>query len=163
MTTVLERTPFTFQLRSLDSDRKITFVDPLMGNHSERYSSGEDAFSRPFAQQQHAQSIEAPSVSYSFPDLYLDARFRHGATEESGGQRPDLRGIIQKIKAMMEVHPVRMRKDRLSVSYGATVLGLPNTSYLYLNSLSVEGEHYGNSGHLLAVRMSFEFKEYGWQ
>lgn len=160
----LAKAQFLFQIKSMDRPNfSLTFVNPLIESHRENISSPDDAFSRPFALHRHAQSIEAPTKTYSFPQLYLDSRFTWGATQESGGRAPNIEGIRAKLESLTRIDPKRQRKDRLLVRFGAQVFGKQGETYLYLSSVALEGNFYGQDGRLIGAMFSLEFNEYGEQ
>jgi hypothetical protein len=151
---------FLLRITSLDTSDRITFINPHIETFGHTISSSEEAFSRPFARAKNAQSIDAPSESFSFPDLLLDARFRSMGTRENPGQPPNIEGIIEKLKRMMKPNIYRMSKQRLSLMWGAKIIGQPGSSYVYLNNLDIKGDQYDDYGNYVTARLSMSFTMY---
>lgn len=149
--------PFTFQIRSQDSDTKITLLAPMIEKHSEQInSSGDNDFSYPLGFYRYNQVMEAPSRQYNFSDLYLDTRYTK--TVETSGKL-NIRGIIEKLDTMISPSIRLKRKPRLQVRFGALVLGGAKT-YATLDQLTIEGELYTPTGDLMAAVLTMQFSVY---
>lgn len=151
---------FIFQVTSLETRETLTFLNPLMENMDHDISSGEDGFSRPFAPMQHAQSVEAPRQTYTWPSLYLDIRYR----QLTAGEKPrDIEYIVNKLISWVTPDMTRMRKHRISVKWGLQVIGKPPKDYLYINSIRPVAQQYDDNGKMVTALLTLSATLYGFQ
>lgn len=154
--------PFTFEIRSLDTDDRVTFINPYMEPYGVQLNSSEDGFHRPFAATRSAQSVDGVTENYTFQNILLDTRYRVGVTKE-GGPVPNIEGIIDKLKRMMTPNPFRMRKQRVVFRFGSKMIGVPPETYLYINSVTPKTEMVNSEGGYETVILDISASLYSFK